>query len=139
MIATLWCPSLNPLESPFPFVSIAYVLALLVVDYCGPLFSLSPEARLKAIVFCMPLATVFTLLFVSAANVQMLVLLGLNKYRTFPNLSDYLANYVALCFACLILTRAFKSSSLWIRAVAKAEFIVFLAAICAELIEALDY
>jgi hypothetical protein len=90
MIATLWWPSLNPFEPPFPFVLIGYVIALVAIDYCSGLFSLTPEALRKIFVLVTPITTFF-LLFHSDANVQGFILVGLHKYRTFPDLTDYLA------------------------------------------------
>ena len=131
MIATLWWPSLNPFEPPVPFVLIVYVVALVAIDYYSGFFSLTPEALLKILVLVTPITTLFLLL-LSDADVQAFILVGVHKYRTFPDLTDYLANYTAHCFGALILTRAFKSQSVWTRAVFKAAFIVLLGVIFIE-------
>jgi hypothetical protein len=97
VIATLWWPSLNPIGSASVFALVAALVSWSLSEW-------SVLRRHQTAVVIVSAVLFITFLLVSAAPVIALIPFDVFnlKYRRFPNLDDYLGNYIVMAVGLLL-------------------------------------
>jgi hypothetical protein len=125
-LATLWWPNLDPIGP-------ASIFAAVTVGVAWTLAEIPALARFRGLILITSLMLFGGFLVVSAANLIAFGPLHLRiKYRRFPNLEDYLANYLFLA-AGVVFGLKLRRLGMAPKSVGNATVIIFGAVILAEL------